>query len=303
MSDQAKVRLPDFLFVGPDKAGSTWLYEVLRWHPSVYVPQAKELFFFDRFWHLGLGWYGGYFRGAKAGQVAGELSHDYLFDPLAAGRIAKIIPNARLIVCLREPAARAFSSYLFMRRQGRTSLAFPDAIQRIPELIQHGLYDVHLEPYLGKFARRSILVCLFDDLVDNPGEFAATVFRFIGVEALEIPDPLKRPVLRAARPRNHLAALVAKKTANAIRAAGRPGVVGWIKSSTVVQRVLYQRFDGAKPTPDPHSVAVLRRAFADSVRRTEVMTGLPLSARWNYKDESTEFGASEGSTTSLGAGR
>ncbi len=56
--------LPNFLHLGPSKSGSTWLHEVLIGHPEVYLSQAKDLYFFNRYYDRGPGWYRAQFRGA-----------------------------------------------------------------------------------------------------------------------------------------------------------------------------------------------------------------------------------------------
>ena len=127
---------PTFLFIGPDKTGSTWLYEVLRQHAACYVPPVKDIYFFDRHYERGLDWYLSFFEPAPAGSLAaGELSHDYLFSPQAADRIARDLPNVRLLTSLRDPAERTFSHYLYMIRSGRTRLDFAAALEQFPELV------------------------------------------------------------------------------------------------------------------------------------------------------------------------
>ena len=77
-------RLPNFLYVGPDKAGSSWLHEVLLKHPDVYLTPAKDLYFFDRYYDRGSSWYAAQFRDARQEKIVGEVCQDYLFHPEAA---------------------------------------------------------------------------------------------------------------------------------------------------------------------------------------------------------------------------
>ena len=113
---------PDFLYIVPDNAASTWIYEVFRQHPEIFMSPAKELFFFDYYFRKGWPWYLRHFRRARAEKpVIGEVSHDYLFSSEACNTIFASLPAVRLMVCLREPIDRAFSSYLYMLKQGRIS--------------------------------------------------------------------------------------------------------------------------------------------------------------------------------------
>lgn len=57
--------LPNFLHIGPDRAGTTWLHRALARHPQVFVPTAKEVLFFDQHWERGLHWYERHYRRAR----------------------------------------------------------------------------------------------------------------------------------------------------------------------------------------------------------------------------------------------
>ncbi len=43
-----KQRYPDFLGIGAQKAGTTWLHENLRRHPEIWLPPVKELQYFNQ---------------------------------------------------------------------------------------------------------------------------------------------------------------------------------------------------------------------------------------------------------------
>src|SRR5580692_11872450 len=103
-------RVPDFFIVGNPKSGTTALYEMLRSHPQIFMPTLKEPHFFaaekppssplpntlDEYLAL--------FAAAEPNQCAGEASPSYLRSPTAAGRIAQLAPDARIVAILREPA-------------------------------------------------------------------------------------------------------------------------------------------------------------------------------------------------------
>ena len=281
-------RMPNFLYIGPDKAGSTWIHRVLSWHPSIFMAQAKELFFFDQYHGRGLDWYRSHFRDATDDhRIVGEVSHDYLFSPQACERIARALPDVRLMVCLREPVERAFSSYLYMVRQGRFNGSFDEAVQQIDELIDHGLYAKHLSPYIEAFGLDRTYVGVFDELEQDPTGFARQLFAYLGIDALALPEELLSKTLAAARPRSMLAAKLSKRAAQAVRQLGSPGLVTRIKSSPVVQRLLYAPYgDGEKPVPSGAARKLLKDAFADDVRRLDECFGLNLQRLWGYRSSS-----------------
>ena len=76
-------RLPNFIYLGPEKSGTSWLHGTLSRHPQVYLTPAKDLFFFNRFYDRGLDWYREQFAAADSEPVVGEIAHRYLTDPTA----------------------------------------------------------------------------------------------------------------------------------------------------------------------------------------------------------------------------
>jgi hypothetical protein len=125
--------LPDFIIVGAPKCGTTSLYYLLTEHPYVEPAAAKELHFFSSHFDLGLEWYRRCFPRPryKAGRrtITGEATPSYLFDPYAPERVANTVPEARLIVMLRNPVDRAYSLYQMAMRKGwDTTTTFEEAI-------------------------------------------------------------------------------------------------------------------------------------------------------------------------------
>src|SRR4051812_3713277 len=94
------------------KAGTTSLAAWLSAHPSVFMPRSKEVHFFDTFHPRGEDWYATHFAQATERHArVGEATPGYMFFPDAAGRMAELLPDARLIAVLRHPAERAWSHY------------------------------------------------------------------------------------------------------------------------------------------------------------------------------------------------
>jgi len=276
---------PNFIFIGPDKSGSTWIDNLLRRHPDVCMATAKELFFFDRFYHRGWSWYERQFAHCRRGAaVVGEVSHDYLFSAQASERIHAMLPECRLMVCLREPVDRAFSSYLYMRRQGRTRQPFESALDAHRELIDHGLYGKHLETYLARFPREQIHVALFDDLRESPQEFAVALFGFLGIDSGAAPmEHDAVPARAASRPRYFRVAWAAKQMALTMRRVGMHQVVDTLKRQPMLERALFTEFgEKDKPEIDRGTRQYLEDTFGPDLERVEELTGLSVRERWGY---------------------
>jgi hypothetical protein len=252
---------PNFLFIGPDKAGSSWLHYVLGQHPDCYVPPAKDLYFFDRHYARGWDWYAAHFRAAGSCRAVGELSHDYLFSPVAARRIAGDMPQARLITILREPVERSFSHYLYMIRSGRTRLPFEQALDQFPELIHNSLYARHLQPYFELFERPRLGVFYFDELRRSPQSLARNILAFLDLpwsDALEV----QRRVRTAAQPRSFVAARLAKRGADLARQAGLAAMVGRIKHSRLADALYRPYAPERMPAIAAATRAALQQEFA-----------------------------------------
>ena len=121
--------LPDALVIGAQRAGTSSLYRWLGDHPGVAPSFRKEVEYFSRYWARGEDWYRAHFE-VRAGRrhLRFEATPDYLFHPLAAARAASVVPDARIVVLLRDPVARAWSHYRHMVRLGYETLPFADAL-------------------------------------------------------------------------------------------------------------------------------------------------------------------------------
>lgn len=268
-------------FIGPDKAGSSWVQSALERHPRVTVPAAKDLFYFDRFSHRSLDWYLDHFETTDATEVCVEVCHDYLFDPAAITRIAGRFPKAQLLVCARNPVERAVSAYLYMRRQGRTQAPFDEAIRSIDELWDHGRYHHHLRHVLDHFAREQVRVLDFDELVCRPQEFADTMFAALEVEPATLDDDLHQPVRGAAKPRSVVVSAAGKQLALAMRVVRAERLLGRLKSSPAVERALFRPIgDDERPRPTDDDLTFLRERLHDDAVALDDLLGTDYAARW-----------------------
>lgn len=109
--------LPDFLIVGTVKAGTTSLSANLRLHPRIFMPPREVKFFNDHF-HRGVGWYRQIFA-EGAGKVCGEKTPDYMRVRRYMERIHRVVPQAKIIVLLRDPVARLMSEINHRIHSGR----------------------------------------------------------------------------------------------------------------------------------------------------------------------------------------
>ena len=107
---------PDFLILGAQRCGTSSLHHWLSQHPDIWLPDEKELHFFDLNWHAGPSWYRGMFT--DDGRVVGEATPIYLFYPNVDDWVHEVAPDCKFIVLLRDPVDRAYSHYHHALRTG-----------------------------------------------------------------------------------------------------------------------------------------------------------------------------------------
>ncbi len=140
------MKFADFICIGPPKAGTTWMFEQLRHHPQVFIG-IKEPNFFGQ--NTPLVRYAAHFAEAN-GRLCGDLSPQYSKHPSIAARIYDLLPQAKIIYSLREPARRAFSQWKMARRLGNipAEMSFRDAFEEDRSPIRtRGEYTKFVEAY------------------------------------------------------------------------------------------------------------------------------------------------------------
>jgi hypothetical protein len=204
----------DFFCVGAARSGTTWLADVFRDHPDVYVPLEKEVGYFNAFmaedpavpnrnYGKPLSWYHDFYRGAKKGQLLGDLTPTYMRYEGTAERIHTYNPSAKIIFMLREPVERSLSEFLLWQQRGVVNYkSFDEAIVKFPHLLDGSLYCDKVRPFLEMFGEQNVHFVLFDELKSNAQGVCEEVSRFFGVRAF-IPEsvfgksnPTRAPRLR-----------------------------------------------------------------------------------------------------------
>jgi hypothetical protein len=238
------MKLPNFLFVGAAKTGSTWMYRTLAAHPEVYVPSVKEIHFFDDYYDKGLTWYSSFFTPAGDDYKAvGELSPRYLYSAEALNRIDHDLPGVKLFACLRNPIDRAISGYHFKIRNGIARPDFFSTMEANPEILTRGKYLKYVQMYLDRFSADRFRVLMYDDLKENPTQFAKDLYRYLGVDAAYNHSGVGRSVFPASVPRVFWLATLTKKVAVLLRKKGHIRLIGRFQNSPFFLQILYRPMD------------------------------------------------------------
>jgi len=277
---------PNFIHIGPGKTGSTWLHEVLIKHPQIFMTEAKDLYFFDRYYDRGIDWYLGQFKAAgPQHKIVGEVCQHYLFSPEAPQRIAECLPQTRLMVTLREPAARAFSSYLYQSKHGAVTGSFREALETRPGILNSSRYASHLKRYLQYFDRSALHVGLFDDLSKDPQGFIDPLLTWLDVAPMALDEELVKARLPASRARSTLLARTVRDTADWARRRNAATLVGRIKRSPLVHKALYKPLggsNGSKPTLSSEDANFVRDHLDSEIAELEALLKMDLRKRWDW---------------------
>ncbi|HWY17523.1 MAG TPA: ATP-binding cassette domain-containing protein [Solirubrobacteraceae bacterium] len=312
-------RVPDFFIVGHAKSGTTALYEMLRRHPQIYMPDAKEPWFLASELRVRtpprpggtpetLEEYVSLFEQARPEQRVGEASALYLWSRTAAGAIADVQPAARIVAILREPASFLRSLHLqfvqtyietesdlrksmSLERERRAGRQIPRYTYWPQALLysDHVRYVEQLRRYHAVFAPEQVLVLIYDDFRrDNEGSVRA-VLRFLEVDDTTPIDVVKaNPTVRVRSQRVH-------ELVHAV-SVGRGPVSLAVKASVKTltprglrrdalhatqRRVLYGD-PGDSPSPDESLMLELRRRFKGEVEALSEYLGRDLVSLWGY---------------------
>jgi Sulfotransferase domain len=307
------MRLPDFFIVGHAKSGTTALYEMLRGHPQIYMPDVKEPWFFATDLHSEPSrtrWgtfddYTSLFDPAQPEQRVGEASVFYLWSQTAAARIAQAQPNARIIAVLREPASflrslhlQFVKTHIESKADLRTAIALESARREGREVLRspyspallvysdHVRYVEQLRRYRELFPADQILVLIYDDLVADNAEAVRTVLRFLDVDdSHEIAVTTANPSVRVRSAQLH--AFVRRLyMGDGPASRSAKAAIKMLTSQSVRHRALevtQRRVLFGQPRPaDRDLMTELRRRFKPEVVALSEQLGRDLVRLWGY---------------------
>ncbi|PPT08393.1 putative deacetylase sulfotransferase [Geitlerinema sp. FC II] len=192
-----KMRQPDFIILGAQKAGTSSLYFYLSKNPKILPPLRKELEFWSWKFHRGIDWYLSQFPPLTPDSqfLTGEACPGYLDFQNAAERLHEYSPSTKFIILLRNPVDRAVSHYYHWIRRHQEDRPFKTAIeQKIGEIekkgtvwnqhsnyVARGIYIEFLKHWFSIFPREKFLILQSEDFYSNPAQSLEDVDNFLGI--------------------------------------------------------------------------------------------------------------------------
>lgn len=202
--------LPDTIIIGAQKSGTSSLFSYLTQHPEIRGSSRKEVHYFDGGlvpgvdnYRKGENWYRAHFpldTGERDKRLI-EATPSYLFVPSVPGRIQQLLPEAKLIVVLRDPVERAISHFFHEVRGGKESRPIMPALTEEDDLLApiwksgdfksrqflsfsykaRGRYAEQVSRYFELFSREQVLVLSSKALFEATNDTLAGIFEFLGV--------------------------------------------------------------------------------------------------------------------------
>ncbi len=221
--------LPNFIIIGAGRAGTTSLYNYLIQHPSIFPASTKnneniaDLHFFEHMISDKTSWYKSHFptiftkkffeSKTKKKFLTGEYTSTYMYNDNVPKRIFELIPNVKLIVILRNPVEKVYSTYSqqFAFHEYTTSFEktiksefkriellkkYPELNAKDPDfanhvmhnLVRHGIYFDYLKYWFEIFPKKQFFIVDSEKLKNTTQETLDQVFKFLDLQPFQIPN-------------------------------------------------------------------------------------------------------------------
>lgn len=208
MKENYQIQWPNFFVVGAARAGTDSLYNYLYNIPGIFMPSIKSIGYFsssDPNKFLNKKRYLEFFKDVKNETAIGEVNPDYLFDAKASKLIHDVIPNAKIIISLRNPSHAAYSLYLHKHKHGQIKLPFHSALtnysnsseqnritHEIHKIIQTAFYSEPVKRYFEEFGNDKVKIIIFEEFIKNTENTIREILKFLDVDnKIPLPSNLK----------------------------------------------------------------------------------------------------------------
>jgi hypothetical protein len=190
LTAEQQERIPTFVGIGAQKAGTTWLHRNLQAHPQICFPRLKEAHFLDSDEHFqrGLTWYLGLFAGCTT-PIRGEITPDYIMvERSRVEWLHSLNPDLRLILLLRNPVDRAWSAMrYYLSNRGADPASEPlENLRKLaasPLIVRRTRYARAIALWESVFSPEQLLVGFFEEVAQAPEALLRRVLRHIGADA------------------------------------------------------------------------------------------------------------------------
>ena len=200
MGKKKRKKKVNFIGIGVQKAGTSWLAKCLNEHPDIYIHKKKEAHFFNKKkFYLNKYHYEYSFKHNNE-KIIGEITPAYISEKKVAKKIFRYNPNVKLIAILRDPSDRCFSQYKMEMSRGTIEEnnglwdAFIRDLPKYGPMKAKGMYQEQLEIYYKYFKLEQILILDYKEIQNNPQSLIKKAFEFLEVDNTFIPKSLTKNI-------------------------------------------------------------------------------------------------------------
>ena len=239
----------------------------------------KEVNFFNYHYHNGTRWYEKFFDGCDKNKMTGEYSPTYLSYDQVPERIHQTVPDARLIISLRNPVDQIYSRYLYRVSRQRYDRPFEEALKEDSSFIENAYYYKHIKKILEHFDRDQILILIYEDLINDALAFLQSIYRFLNIDINFVPVNLNAKIHASRIPRSKSAEYLMLFLRGLFRQFRLFSVVEKLKEKGVDRwfKQLNTKNDIVTPKMDPDLRSDLNNTLLEDIQKIASLLGRDLS--------------------------
>jgi hypothetical protein len=294
----------DFFLVGAARCGTTTLYNYLKNHEAVFLPNVKEPNYFSQVespkkedyalpepnikYHAKIikseSVYNALYRNAKDSQLKGDSSPSYIWDRDAAKKIYKHNPKAKIIISLRHPVDRAYSHYIMNYYTGvETNKSFSEALKSEPntmwgscnQYLEMSAYYEQVKVYCDLFPKDQIKILVYEDWISNMKDEVDRIFEFLKIEPskaiynLEVNNNKMKPIKKM-------------RLLNMLRQNSIKAVIKKVISQEHIDNLKASFFnkDGDIQKIDAELRSNLSSTFENEIKKLSELTNIDFKKKW-----------------------
>lgn len=272
----------DFIGVGAQKSGTSWVYACLYEHPEICAP-VKEIHFFSRpRFEKGKDWYESHFKNCDQTKKKGEFSTSYLYSEVTASRIQEMYPHAKLIAILRNPVDRALSQYRNAIKAGEITenVSFESYREQEKSVIEQGRYHEQLVRYIELFPQEQLLVLVYEDIKKDPKAFMQKIYRFLEIDDMFEASLLHKEVNIGRTPKSVSVGRVMHHIAERLRSIGLDKFVHAIRKTGLSDCIHSLNTKKSNPIATVDKSALVKYFIDDTAKLSELLNR-DLVTQWN----------------------
>lgn len=277
----------NFIGIGAQKSGTSWVYACLYDHPQICAP-IKEIHFFSRpRFAQGKEWYESHFTTCDAAKCIGEFSTSYLYSVEAPERIHAYYPEAKIIAIIRNPVDRAYSQYRNAIKAGEITemVSFDEYARTELSVLGQGKYAEQLSRYNAYFDAGHMLVLVYEDIAKDPGAFMQRIYSFLGIDTGFVSRMLYAHINVARTPRFIWVDRMMHHIAEFLRRVGFDRVVWFVRLLRIpdIVRMSNTKKQSTETSKDALDYKKLGVYFVDDARLLQKYCGRDMVQEWNLQ--------------------